>query len=55
MFGYVISGELTIESKECGTVKVEAGDAYYIKANLAHVSKNDGDEPLKLIALSLLV
>ncbi len=55
VFGFVVSGELTIETKETGAVKVKAGDAYYIKANLPHVSKNDGDEPLKLVAVNLLV
>lgn len=55
VFGYVVSGELTIESKQIGTVTVKAGDAYYLKANLPHVSKNDGDELLKLVAVNLLV
>lgn len=54
LFGYVISGELTLDVDGKGVYKVKCGDAFYLKARQAHIARNDGDKSLKLVATVLL-
>ncbi|MCE5198735.1 cupin domain-containing protein [bacterium] len=53
VFGYVISGELTLEVFDRGRFKAKAGDAFYVKAGQLHVAKNESDKTLKLVAVQL--
>ena len=53
IFGYVISGELTLEVLDKGVFKVKAGDAFYVKAGRLHVAKNESDKVLKIVAAQL--
>jgi len=53
IFGLVIAGELTLEVNGKGTFKASAGDAFYIKAGIAHRPRNDGDKVLKLMSIQL--
>jgi transcriptional regulator with XRE-family HTH domain len=54
MLGMVLSGELTLEIEERGTFKAVAGDAYYVKAGVAHRPVNNGSKPVKLISVLLI-
>jgi transcriptional regulator with XRE-family HTH domain len=51
--GYVIEGTLTLEIPGRETVTVPAGDAFYIKAHLPHIARNDEARSLKLVAVQL--
>ncbi|MFQ3549622.1 MAG: cupin domain-containing protein [Armatimonadota bacterium] len=53
VFGMVISGELTLEVNGKGIYKVKAGDAFYLKAGMLHVARNESDKVLKLIAVQI--
>lgn len=48
--GMVLSGELTIDVQGKGIFVAKKGDAFYIKAGEKHVSRNDGDKVLKVVA-----
>jgi transcriptional regulator with XRE-family HTH domain len=49
-YGLVLSGELTIEIPGRGTFVAKRGDAFYLKANTEHTSRNSGNTVLKLVA-----
>lgn len=51
--GMVISGELTIEVAGKGAFVAKKGDAFYIKAGVVHISRNDGDKILKVLAAGI--
>lgn len=49
--GFILSGELTIDIAGRDTLKLKKSDAFYIKAGQQHVSRNDGDKVLKIVAV----
>lgn len=48
--GIVVSGELTLDVLGKGTYVAKKGDAFYLKAGESHVSRNDSNKILKVIA-----
>ena len=53
MFGYVLSGELTLDLPDKGKFKAKKGEAFYIKAGTEHIAGNAGDKVLKMIVVEL--
>lgn len=53
IFGYVISGELTLDVSGKGIFKAEAGDAFYIKAGQVHTAVNEQDDVLVVVSAQL--
>lgn len=49
-YGYVISGTLTLQTKE-KTLEVHSGQAFVETTNVAHDGKNLGKEPVKLFVV----
>jgi transcriptional regulator with XRE-family HTH domain len=52
--GIVVSGELTLEILEKQTDKIRSGDAFYIKAGLYYITRNESDDILRLIFMQLI-
>lgn len=53
ILGMVLEGELTLEVNGRGTFKVRPGDAFYVKAGVAHRPINHGDAQVKLVTTQL--
>ena len=53
VFGYVLSGELTLHIQGQGVLVAVAGDAFYVKAGCRRAARNAGDTVLKLVAVQL--
>lgn len=53
VMGYVIAGKLEIELPGAGVQTAKAGDAFYIPAGQAHVSRNAGPRAAKLVVVHL--
>ena len=51
--GYIISGMLTLEIPDKGILRAKKGDAFYLKAGIEHIAKNDGDTILTMIVVQL--
>ena len=53
VFGYVLSGELTLDITDRGKFKAKKGEAFYIKAGTEHIAGNASDKDLKMIFIEL--
>ena len=53
MCGYVLEGTLELEIIGCGVFIAEAGDAFYVKSGVEHVSRNAGGTPLRMVVVML--
>jgi len=51
--GIVLDGVLTLELPGRGTEVAEKNDAFYIKAGLAHIARNKGDRPLRMVGAQI--
>jgi transcriptional regulator with XRE-family HTH domain len=51
--GYVLEGALTLEVPGRGTLRADAGDAFYIPALQRHVARNEGDVTLRMVVVQL--
>lgn len=49
--GFVLAGALTIELESGAVYRVRKGDAFYIRAGLPHIARNDGREILRVAAV----
>lgn len=52
--GMVLEGELTLELPGRGIRRARTGDAFYIRANTPHISRNETDEVLRLVVVRAL-
>ena len=53
MCGYVLEGTLELEIIGRGVFTAEAGDAFYVKSGVEHVSRNAGGTPLRMVVVML--
>jgi transcriptional regulator with XRE-family HTH domain len=53
IFGQVVSGELTIEIPGREAFVAKRGDAFFLKANTEHTSRNSGDTVLKMVVVQM--
>jgi len=53
IFGYVLSGELTLNITDRGIFKAKKGDAFYIKAGTEHIAGNTNEKVLKMLVIEL--
>ena len=53
IFGYVLSGELTLNVTGRGIFKAKKGNAFYIKAGTEHIAGNTSDKVLKMLVIEL--
>jgi transcriptional regulator with XRE-family HTH domain len=51
--GFVIEGELTLEIPGQGTHRVRKNDAFYLPAHRKHFARNEGAQPLRMVAVQL--
>ncbi len=51
--GFVISGELMIDISDSDKIKLQKGDAFYIKAGQQHMAHNESDKVLKMVAVQI--
>jgi quercetin dioxygenase-like cupin family protein len=51
--GYVLEGTLTLELPGRGPVRAQAGDAFYLRAGLKHVARNEGAKPVRMVVVQL--
>jgi transcriptional regulator with XRE-family HTH domain len=51
--GFVMSGVLTLEIPDKGVFRVKKGDAFYVKAGIEHIAKNDDVTTLTIIVVQL--
>lgn len=52
-YGLVLGGELTIDIPGRGTFTAKRGDAFFLKANTDHTSRNSGSSVLKLVSAQI--
>ena len=52
-YGQVLSGQLTIEIPGRGTFTARRGDAFILKANTPHTSRNSGNSVLRIVAAQI--
>lgn len=52
-FGQVLSGQLTIEIPGREAFTARRGDAFFLKANTEHTSRNSGDAVLKMVVVQI--
>jgi transcriptional regulator with XRE-family HTH domain len=52
-YGQVLSGQLTIDIPGRGTFTAKRGDAFFLKANTPHTSRNSGNSVLRIVAAQI--
>jgi quercetin dioxygenase-like cupin family protein len=51
LFGYILSGELTVHYRDHGARTYKTGEAFMEAMDVAHYGVNSGKEPVKILAV----